>query len=92
MKPWTATICTMAALASSAGAAVQEQAPPPAATPAAVKKTCRVLTPTGSFMGTRVCNTQAQWDKFDGHNAAGVSDFRRALNMTSTNERKEGGN
>ncbi|KTW01524.1 hypothetical protein NS355_00250 [Sphingomonas yabuuchiae] len=52
-----------------------------------VKKTCRSLTPTGSFLPTRVCNTEAEWQKFDNIGQEGVGEFRRALNMTSTNER-----
>ncbi|WP_294309082.1 hypothetical protein [uncultured Sphingomonas sp.] len=52
-----------------------------------VKKTCRSLTPTGSFLPTRVCNTEAEWQKFDSIGQEGVGEFRRALNMTSTNER-----
>ncbi|MCT8001077.1 hypothetical protein NZL82_04210 [Sphingomonas sanguinis] len=51
------------------------------------KKTCRRLMPTGSFLPTRMCNTEAQWREFDGVNQQGVGEFRRALNMTSTNER-----
>lgn len=58
------------------------------APPAKEKKSCRMLTPTGSFMSTRVCHTKADWDAFDGHNQQGAADFRRALGMTSTNERK----
>ncbi|MDK8185311.1 hypothetical protein QP731_03275 [Sphingomonas sp. UMB7805-LC452B] len=54
-----------------------------------VKKTCRSLTPTGSFLPTRVCNTDEEWRKFDGIGQQGVGEFRRALNMTSTNERNQ---
>jgi len=69
--------CTAPAVAQSA----DSQAKP------AEKKTCRRLTPTGSFMATRVCNTEAGWRQFDGITQQGVSDFRRSLNMSGTNER-----
>ena len=51
-------------------------------------KTCRALTPTGSFMPTRVCDTKAGWAAFDGHNRQGAAQFRDALRMTGTNERQ----
>ncbi len=57
--------------------------------PAKPKKKCRSLTPTGSFLPTRVCNTEAEWARFDGVTQQGVTDFRRALNMSSTNERSQ---
>lgn len=57
--------------------------------PAKPKKTCRSLTPTGSFLPTRVCNTEAEWARFDGVTQQGVTDFRRALNMTATNEHSQ---
>ena len=79
---WTAAVVAIAACAVPAFAqSADTQAKP------AEKKTCRRLTPTGSFMATRVCNTEAGWRQFDGITQQGVSDFRRSLNMSGTNER-----
>lgn len=83
-RVWTAIAAT-AILMTAAPAMAQSAEPAPAPAPKP-KKTCRSLTPTGSFMPTRVCNTEAQWREFDGVNQQGVGEFRRALNMTSTNE------
>lgn len=70
------------------GVAAQDARQPGAAAPVKEKKSCRMLMPTGSLMSTRVCNTKAGWDAFDGHNAQGAADFRKALRMTATNERQ----
>ncbi|MEG3163652.1 hypothetical protein U1701_03500 [Sphingomonas sp. PB2P19] len=51
--------------------------------PAKEKKICRSLTPTGSFMATRVCNTAAAWRAFDGETAAGADQTRSVYRMTS---------
>lgn len=85
MKRAFAALAVMAILASAAPASAQSD---PSTPKPKEKKTCRSLTPTGSFLPTRVCNTEAEWSKFDGSNQEGLSDFRRALNMTSTNERR----
>lgn len=53
-------------------------------TPAKEKKICRSLTPTGSFMATRVCNTAAAWRKFDGITADGAQQTRDVYRMTTT--------
>lgn len=55
-----------------------------AETPAKEKKICRSLTPTGSFMATRVCNTAAAWRKFDGITADGAQQTRDVYRMTTT--------
>jgi hypothetical protein len=52
--------------------------------PVKEKKICRSLTPTGSFMATRVCNTAAAWRKFDGITADGAQQTRDVYRMTST--------
>lgn len=83
----TAGMMMALAMIATSAAAQQPELTGTAPAPAKEKKTCRRLTPTGSFMATRVCNTKAGWAAFDGSNAAGVNDFRRALNMSSTNER-----
>ena len=54
------------------------------------KKTCRQLMPTGSIMSTRVCNTTADWAKFDAIGSAGAEDFHKALRMTTTGSRGPG--
>ncbi len=53
-------------------------------TEAKEKKICRSLTPTGSFMATRVCNTAAAWRKFDGITADGAQQTRDVYRMTTT--------
>ena len=53
-------------------------------TPAKDKKICRSLTPTGSFMATRVYNTAAAWRKFDGITADGAQQTRDVYRMTTT--------
>ena len=52
--------------------------------PAKERKICRSLTPTGSFMATRVCNTAAAWRKFDGITADGAQQTRDVYRMTTT--------
>jgi hypothetical protein len=52
--------------------------------PAKEKKICRSLTPTGSFMATRVCNTAAAWRKFDGITSDGAQQTRDVYRMTTT--------
>lgn len=79
-----AMMMTLAVMATAAPAVAQSGQ---AAEKPKVKKTCRSLTPTGSLLPTRVCNTEAEWQKFDSIGQQGVGEFRRALNMTSTNER-----
>ena len=48
------------------------------------KKICRSMTPTGSFMATRVCNSAAAWRKFDGITADGAQQTRDVYRMTTT--------
>ena len=54
------------------------------ATSAKEKKICRSMTPTGSFMATRVCNSAAAWRKFDGITAEGAQQTRDVYRMTTT--------
>ncbi len=84
MKRHWAAVAMTAIILSAVPAGAQSTETPPQPKE---KKTCRRLMPTGSFLPTRVCNTEAQWREFDGVNQQGVGEFRRALNMTSTNER-----
>jgi hypothetical protein len=55
--------------------------------PASEKKTCRSLMPTGSLLSTRVCNTAAAWQKFDGITADGAEQFRNTYRMTTTGQK-----
>lgn len=73
-------------LAASTGVSAQTSKGPAKATdtPAKEKKICRSLTPTGSFMATRVCNTAAAWRKFDGITADGAQQTRDVYRMTTT--------
>ncbi len=52
--------------------------------PPKAKKICRSMTPTGSFMATRVCNSAAAWRKFDGITAEGAQQTRDVYRMTTT--------
>jgi hypothetical protein len=52
--------------------------------PTKEKKICRSMTPTGSFMATRVCNSAAAWRKFDGITAEGGQQTRDVYRMTTT--------
>jgi hypothetical protein len=52
--------------------------------PTKEKKICRSMTPTGSFMATRVCNSAAAWRKFDGITAEGAQQTRDVYRMTTT--------
>ena len=52
--------------------------------PAKEKKICRSMTPTGSFMATRVCNSAAAWRRFDGITAEGAQQTRDVYRMTTT--------
>ena len=52
--------------------------------PTKEKKICRSMTPTGSFMATRVCNSAAAWRKFDGITADGAQQTRDVYRMTTT--------
>lgn len=52
--------------------------------PAKEKKICRSMTPTGSFMTTRVCNTAIAWRKFDDMTADGAQQTRDVYRMTTT--------
>jgi len=52
--------------------------------PTKEKKICRSMTPTGSFMATRVCNSAAAWRKFDGLTAEGAQQTRDVYRMTTT--------
>ena len=51
--------------------------------PTKEKKICRSMTPTGSFMATRVCNSVAAWRKFDGITAEGAQQTRDVYRMTT---------
>ncbi len=73
-----------ASLAFLGSAAIAQDAARPADKPAKEKKTCRSLMPTGSIMATRVCNTPADWKKFDAYTADGADQFRATYRMTST--------
>jgi hypothetical protein len=70
-------------LSSGAASAQAQDAQPPVDKPAKEKKICRSLTPTGSFMSTRVCNTAAAWREFDGYTAEGAEQTRNVYRMTS---------
>ena len=52
--------------------------------PTKEKKICRSMTPTGSFMATRVCDSAAAWRKFDGITAEGAQQTRDVYRMTTT--------
>ena len=56
----------------------------PVEAPAREKKICRSMTPTGSFMATRVCDSAAAWRKFDGITADGAQQTRDVYRMTTT--------
>jgi UTP:GlnB (protein PII) uridylyltransferase len=73
-----------AALVMSSSIAHAQDAPKPDGKPTTEKKTCRSLTPTGSLMATRVCNTAAAWREFDGILADGAEQTRNVYRMTST--------
>lgn len=72
------TLCSVAV-----GAQPPDPSAKPADKPVKEKKICRSLTPTGSIMATRVCNTAAAWHKFDGITADGAQQTRDAYRMTS---------
>ncbi len=52
--------------------------------PAEEKKTCRSMTPTGSFMATRVCNTAKGWRAYEGVTADGAEQTRNVYRMPTT--------
>lgn len=66
------------------GAQTPDPSGKPAEKPVKEKKVCRSLTPTGSIMATRVCNTAAAWQKFDGITAEGAQQTRDVYRMTTT--------
>ncbi len=51
--------------------------------PAPQKKICRMLVPTGSILGKRVCLTDQEWKRFDAQNGEqteqGLEGRRRGL-------------
>lgn len=79
-------LAAVAVILASSGVSAQtsESSAKPTDTPTKEKKICRSLTPTGSFMATRVCNTAAAWRKFDGVNADGAQQTRDVYRMTTT--------
>ena len=48
------------------------------------KKTCRSMTPTGSFMSNRVCNTAKGWRAYEGVTADGAEQTRDVYRMPTT--------
>lgn len=50
--------------------------PAPAAAPAAERKICRSMTPTGSIMAKRVCLTKQQWAEFREGTARAAENLR----------------
>jgi hypothetical protein len=83
MKP-VSPLLLMMVWAVLPAATVAQDAPKAKAAPPTEKKTCRSLMPTGSIMGTRVCNTAAAWQRFDAYTAEGADQFRNTYRMTST--------
>lgn len=79
-------LAAVALILSPIGVAAQtlEGAAKATETPAKEKKICRSMTPTGSLMSTRVCNTAAAWRKFDGITADGAQQFRDVYRMPTT--------
>ena len=49
------------------------------------KRVCKVITPTGSRMTTRICRTQAEWDRSQSKTAEGV--LRHQTNESTGYER-----
>lgn len=78
-------LMTLALIISPVAAGAQNSNQPAkgAEKPAKEKKICRSMNATGSFMATRVCNTVADWRKFDGITADGAQQTRDAYRMTS---------
>lgn len=68
---------TVAAQTSDGGAKPSDR-------PAKEKKTCRSMTPTGSFMSTRVCDTAAGWRAYEGVTAEGAEQTRNVYRMPTT--------
>ena len=52
------------------------------------RRVCRVITPTGSRMTTRICKTQAEWDNSQDKTQDGV--LRHQMNETTLLERAAG--
>ena len=49
------------------------------------KRICKIITPTGSRMTTRICRTQAEWDRSQSKTAEGV--LRHQTNESTGYER-----